>query len=126
MTDSSNEQIGLVRLIADEVQALHKGRGIQASDLDQRLGPNLRELAGGDPATSRRALTIQINSCAAQLATDMRLAVTASLALSGHTKEMPFLRERIEWLSEQIGRDYRTSARRVTDTEWLLALQSAH
>ena len=125
MTASSNEADGLVELIESELQSLHKGRGIQSSDLGKRIGKNLRELADAEPVNLREALTVQLNSCAAQLPSDMRLAVTASLALSGHTREMQHLDERVQWLSEQFGREFRTGKRRVREAERLLAEQIA-
>jgi hypothetical protein len=123
MTESPAEDIGPVDLIVEEIRSLHKGRGIQAADLAQRLGPHLRELVGGDPATLRQSLIVQLNNCAALLAADMRLAVTASLALSGKSRGMPTLRDRVQWLSDQIGKDSRTGTRRVEAAERLLAEQ---
>lgn len=114
---------GLVELIAQEIKSLHKGRGVHVGDLDKRLGPHLRELAGGRPASVRQNLIAQLNGCAAHLAHDMRLAVTASLALSGETKEMPQLRDRVNWLAGQIDRDFRTASRRIHAAERLLAEQ---
>ncbi|HWF79295.1 MAG TPA: hypothetical protein VN695_01850 [Streptosporangiaceae bacterium] len=135
MTSNATEGSGLVDLIAAELRILHKGRGIQAGDLDKRVGPHLRELASGDrfagdragadKAALRQSLTIQLSGCAAQLPQDVRLAVTASLALSGKTKEMATLRVRLEWLSDQIDRNYRTAERRMDEAEMLLAEQVA-
>ncbi len=51
--------------------------------------------------------------------------MTASLALSGQTKEMQHLDERVQWLSEQFGREFRTGKRRVKEAERLLAEQIA-
>jgi hypothetical protein len=121
MTQPSDDMSGQTELIAAEIQALHKGRGIQAHDLDTRLGPRLRELAGDDPAAFRRVLTIQLNSCALQLPGDMTVAVTASLGLQGQTSEMPFFRERVDWLASSLGRDSRTALRRISAAERLLA-----
>jgi hypothetical protein len=125
MTAHSSEAAGLVELIEAELHTLHRGRGIQAGDLAKRIGNHLTELADAEPASLREGLTVQLNSCAAQLPSDMRLAVTASLALSGQTKEMQHLDERVLWLSEQLGREFRTGKRRVKDAERLLAEQIA-
>ncbi|HUC59814.1 MAG TPA: hypothetical protein VMA95_20610, partial [Streptosporangiaceae bacterium] len=51
--------------------------------------------------------------------------VTASLALSGETREMQLLDERVQWLSEQFGREFRTGKRRVKEAERYLAEQIA-
>src|SRR5580704_11168427 len=111
MTTNSTEAIGLVELIEAELHSLHRGRGIQAGDLSGRIGKHLRELAEAESVNLRDSLTVQLNSCAAQLPSDLRLAVTASLALSGQTKEMQHLDERVQWLSEQFGREFRTGKR---------------
>jgi hypothetical protein len=125
MTVNSSEAVGLVELIEAELHSLHRGRGVQAADLGTRIGKNLRELANAEPANQRQALTVQLNSCAAQLPADMRLAVTASLALSGEIKELPHLDDRVQWLSEQLGREFRTGKRRVSEAERRLAEQIA-
>ncbi len=125
MTANQSETESLIELIEAELQSLHKGRAIQSSDLRQRVGKHLLELADAEPANLREALKVQLNGCAAQLPADLRLAVTASLALSGQAKEMPHLDQRVQWLSEQLGREFRTGKRRVREAERLLAEQIA-
>jgi hypothetical protein len=120
---------GLTELIAAEIRALRKGRGLQASDLDTRLGPYLRELVAAayetDAAERRQVLTAEINGCVAQLADDLRISVLASLGLSAETRQMAHLRERVEWLADQLHRDYRTALRRIDMGERLLAEEIA-
>jgi hypothetical protein len=112
----------LATRVADEIGLLHKGRGLQAGDLESRLGPLLRELAGtADAAARRQALIAEINRCAAQLPDDYRVAVEASLALSAETIEEPHFTRRASWLAERIDRDTRTAQRRIRDAEWRLA-----
>jgi hypothetical protein len=51
----------LAERVAKEIRQLHKGRGLQAGDLDSRLGPLLGELAGtADAAARRQALITEI------------------------------------------------------------------
>lgn len=126
MTEDPADGAELLRLITEEIKALHKGRGVQASNIYHRLGPHLRELAGGEPVAARQKLIVQLNGCAAQLTPDMRLAVTASLALSGKIKEITQLQGRVEWLAEQINREFRTASRRIDAAEGLLAEQIAN
>jgi hypothetical protein len=116
---------GQIKRIAAEIRSFHKGRGMQAHDLDTRLGPYLLELAGEDPTARRQVLRAQLTSCAIQLASDMSLAVTASLGLQGQTREMPYLRDRVDWLAGEMGRDYRTAQRRIGAAEKLLAEEIA-
>lgn len=112
----------LAQRAAYEIGALHKGRGLQAGDLDARLGPLLRELAGtADAAVRRQALTAEISRLAARLPDDYRVAIEASLALSAETIEEPRFTQRASWLAEKIDRDIRTAQRRVREAEWRLA-----
>ena len=98
--------------VAAELRSLRKGRGLQVGDLDSRLGPLMRELAdSGDAAARRQALVTEINRCCAQLLSDYRTAIEASLALSAETMQEPFFRERVSWLASQLDRDYRTALR---------------
>ncbi len=112
----------LAERVAKEIRQLHKGRGLQAGDLDSRLGPLLGELAGtADAADRRQALITEINRCAGQLLEDYHLAVGASLALSEETTDEPLFTRRATWLAERIDRDSRTALRRIREAEWRLA-----
>jgi hypothetical protein len=121
MTETSGAAAVQIAAIVAEIESLHKGRGVQVSDLDRHLGPYLSELAGPDADNRRQNLVVALNGCAALLPADMRLAVTASLALAGRPREMPYLRQRVDWLGEQIDREYRTALRRVGAAERMLA-----
>jgi hypothetical protein len=127
VTDASGPE--LTDLVAAEIRLLRKGRGLQASDLDRRLGPNLRELATGandsDAATRRRTLAAELNSCAVPLGDDLRTAITASLGLSVQTRQMPLFNDRVSWLAAEFSRDYRTVLRRIDAAERLLAEEIA-
>jgi translation elongation factor EF-Tu-like GTPase len=73
----------LAERVAKEIRQLHKGRGLQAGDLDARLGPLLGELAGtADAAARRQALITELSRYAAQLRGDYRKAIEARRALS--------------------------------------------
>lgn len=112
----------LAERVAKEIRQLHKGRGLQAGDLDSRLGPLLGELAGtADAAARRQALITEITRCAGQLLEDYRLAVVVSLALSEETTDEPLFTRRATWLAERIDRDSRTALRRIREAEWRLA-----
>src|ERR1700759_2903682 len=88
----------LTKQVTDEIRSLRKGRSLQVGDLDSRLRPPLRELAGsGDAADRRQALTAAISRCTAQLADEYRVAVEASLALSAETMQEPFFTGRVTW-----------------------------
>jgi hypothetical protein len=109
----------LAERVAKEIGQLHKGRGLQASDLESRLGPLLGELAGSTEAVARRqALTAEINRCADLLLGDYRIAVEASLALSPETIDEPLFTRRASWLAGELDRDTRTALRRIGEAEW--------
>ncbi|HZN19303.1 MAG TPA: hypothetical protein VFB84_14170 [Micromonosporaceae bacterium] len=122
--------VGLAERVAAEIRLLRKGRGINAPSIEARLGPHLRELVAGatgpDDGDCRRSLATEINNCAAGLAEDMRTAITASLGLSAETRQIPQLKDRIAWLSAQLGHGYRTALRRIDLAERLLAEEIAH
>jgi hypothetical protein len=112
----------LAERAAKEISQLHKGRGLQAGDLDSRVGPLLGELAGtADAAARRQALIAEISRCADQLLDDYRVAIGASLALSAETVDEPLFTRRASWLAEKLDRDTRTALRRIRDAEWRLA-----
>jgi hypothetical protein len=112
----------LAEQVAKEIGQLHKGRGLQAGDLDSRVGPLLGELAGATEAAARRqALIAEINRFAGQLLDDYRMAIGASLALEAETIDEPLFTRRASWLGEKLGRDTRTALRRIHEAEQRLA-----
>ena len=104
--------------LGDELSRLRRGRGIMASDLSERVGPNLRALAGIDPAGSqeeaRRRLLAFLGELARNLPEDLRLAFSAALALDEDVRHR-FLDERMRWLAARLQRDVRTARRRVDE-----------
>lgn len=115
--------------IADEIRSLHKGRGLQAGDLEQRLGPLLTELAsdrqGSGAVVRRQKLISEITTCSNHLAADLRAAIFASLALSGETRQMPYFKDRLSWLASHLRYEYRTALRRIDTAERLLSEEIA-
>src|ERR1700722_13410298 len=104
----------LTKRVTDEIRTLRKGRGLQAGDLDSRLGPLLGELAdGGDAAVRRKNLTAAISRCTAQLSGEYRVAAEASLALSAETMHEPVFTKRVTWVGGPLAREYRTALRRI-------------
>jgi len=119
----------LSSLIAAEIRALRKGRGLRTHDLDRRLGPHLRELAActptGDISELRRALMTEISTQAASLQYDLRTAVMASVGVLEETRDMARFGDRVSWLAQQADRNYRTALRRIDAAEQLLAEEVA-
>ncbi len=129
MTSSGAQVPELVEQIAAEIRALRKGRGMQAGDLEQRLGPMLTEFAIGsrnsDQVLRRPKLTSEITTCCAHLAADLHDAIFASLALSAQTWQMTHFGDRVSWLASHLGYEYRTALRRIDTAERLLAEEIA-
>ena len=102
----------------DELSRLRRGRGIMATDLQERVGPSLRALAGIDPVASqeeaRRRLLAFLDGLARNLPEDLGLALSAALALHDDVRHR-FLDERMRWLATRLERDVRTARRRVDE-----------
>lgn len=120
---TSAEDSAATPLIALEIRRLRKGRGIDAPDLRQRIGPYLRELARdpADVADLRRALASELTGQIARLPEDLRLIVNGSLGLAPQTRRMSLFGTRVAWLAEQSGQNARTVLRRIDAAEQLLA-----
>lgn len=120
---TSPEDEGATSLIAAEIRVLRRGRGIDAPDLHQRIGPYLRELARdpGDVAELRRALARELVARATKLPEDLRRVITGGLGLASGTRRMALFGNRVDWLAEQSGHNARTILRRIDVAEQLLA-----
>jgi hypothetical protein len=129
MTSSARKLPGPVEQIAAEIRSLRKGRGLQAGDVEQKLGPFLTELASGarnsGQVLRRHKLISEITTCSSHLAADLRAAIFASLALSSETRQMPYFKDRVSWLASHLGYEYRTALRRIDTAEQLLSEEIA-
>jgi hypothetical protein len=89
-----------------------------ACDLHERVGPTLRALAGIDPLggeqEARRRLLAFLDDLARSLPADLRLTLSAGLALDEDVRHR-FLDERMRWLAARLQRDVRTARRRVDE-----------
>ena len=125
-------------VIAAEIQALRKGRGLRG-DVAGRIGPLLLELAAGAPpvagaatpapgggaAAVRGTLAARLGKLAEALPGDLRLAILAALALHAATSDMRTYEQRKEWLARQVDRGARTAERRIDEAQDLLAQEVA-
>src|SRR5215472_11043150 len=104
-------------VIAGEIRQLRKGHGLQARDLDRRIGPHLRELSGNrassDVLDTREKLMAALSSRASALPADLRIAILAGLGLAEQTREMARFADRVSWLALHTDRQYRTALRRI-------------
>jgi hypothetical protein len=114
--------------LQQELAQLRRGHGLHARDVIERVGPRLSQLCGFCPDTSagqaRQLLVQGIGERVVALPPDLQLAVQAAFGLPPASQSR-FLRERMEWLGREIGRDPRTAMRRVESGSALLAEQLA-
>lgn len=99
-----------------ELNELRRGRGLDAADLHQRIGPCLREAceitAADQPAAARQKLVLRLTELCGRLPADLRLAALAALGLHEEAAG-EFLDRRISWLASVLDRDPRTARRRI-------------
>ncbi|MEU7785085.1 hypothetical protein [Amycolatopsis sp. NPDC049159] len=99
-----------------ELNELRRGRGLDAADLHQRIGPCLRaacEVADDDPpAAARHKVVLRLTELCGRLPADLRLAALAALGLHEEAAG-EFLDRRISWLASVLDRDPRTARRRI-------------
>jgi hypothetical protein len=106
-----------------ELRALARGRGLLAVDLDARVGPALRAVAGLDGLSGgalRAALSAWLRERLAALPEDLRTVAGVALGLDPHVDHR-LLTDRIEWLAGELHRDPRTVRRRGDEAFRLLA-----
>lgn len=124
MTASDGRRGSPVDEMLDELTQLRRGHGLHAADVLSRVGPRLSAACGFDQSVPggdrRRLLTERINVVVATLPPEARLAVQAAFALAP-ASQARFLKERMSWFGDRIGRDPRTAARRVDVALTLLA-----
>ncbi|KDN21653.1 hypothetical protein [Amycolatopsis rifamycinica] len=99
-----------------ELNELRRGRGLDAADLHQRIGPCLRAacaIAETDPpAAARQKLVLRLTELCGRLPPDLKLAALAALGLHEEAAG-EFLDRRISWLASVLDRDPRTARRRI-------------
>src|SRR5437763_6082513 len=107
-----------------ELNELRRGRGLDAADLHQRIGPCLREACGitgaDQPSAARLKLVLRLTELCGRLPADLRLAALAAFGLHEEAAG-EFLDRRISWLASVLDRDPRTARRRID-----LALRRPH
>lgn len=101
-----------------ECKSLRRGRGIFTSQIEPRIGPALRAVAGisGDegPAQIRMKVTDALTRLADHLPPDLRTAAVIAFALVPDSRERLY-KERVSLVARRIGRDDRTARRRIDE-----------
>jgi len=101
----------------DELMAIHRGRGMLADDVTDRIGDRLRIASGvtraDSPATVRRKVAGRLIELCGRLPGDVRISVLAALALH-RLADHQFVQDRMTWAARQINRDHpRAAVRRM-------------
>jgi hypothetical protein len=104
--------------VGDELRHLRRGRGVLDAELPGRIGPSLKSLSGiedsDSPTEARSKLIALVDELARDLAEDLRLALSAALAIHPDAQHR-FLDERMDWLSFRLARSVRSARRRVEE-----------
>jgi hypothetical protein len=116
MSPAPSETDGEIDEAVRELGELRRGRGIFATDIEQRTGRILREtcaIQATDTERQIREKLIQaITSLTTMLPDDLQLAALTAFGMEESTSG-EFLDQRLKWLAEALGRDPRTARRRV-------------
>ncbi|MFD9735653.1 hypothetical protein [Umezawaea sp. NPDC059074] len=101
-----------------ELKALRRGRGVQVPGLHRQVGPALREACGIDESDGadvvREKIRAWVLTTVHAFPEELKLAVTTPLALHDEAQHA-FLAHRIQWFADKIGRDSRTTRRRIDE-----------
>lgn len=101
-----------------ELKSLRKGRGLYASQIEERVGPTLRaacEVTDGDGLmVIRQKVTTRLAELAEYLPDDLRLATLAAFAINAEAR-LPLYQDRVLWAAVKVDRDPRTVRRRVDE-----------
>ncbi|HEV3359311.1 MAG TPA: hypothetical protein VG247_21110 [Pseudonocardiaceae bacterium] len=104
--------------LLDELKKLRKGRGIFAVDIERRVGPTLRRVAGIDnddgPAEVRSKIARRLHNLVRALPDDLRIAALTAFAIASDARQ-PLYKDRVALTASRIGRDPRTARRRMDD-----------
>jgi hypothetical protein len=104
--------------LVEDLKALRKGRGLFVSNVGDRVGQRLRELCGvtekDGPGEIRYRVARRLSGLAAELPTDLRMAVLAAFGMLPDAQS-PLYQDRVAWIAQRIGRDPRTARRRIDE-----------
>ncbi len=118
--------------VADELQALQRGRGLRRPNIRAWLGPHLTELVGceasADDEVWRTEVSAMLVGAADSLPRDQRYLF---LVTSGIASDALLLKDRMTLAGEKLQRDHRSLSRRLRAAEqalaeFLLANRRAH
>jgi len=111
-------------IMIHELRQLHRGHGVLAVDVMQRVGPQLMTILGINrqmPLGEARARLIGgLTATILDLPPELQMPLQAAFALPP-ADQSRFLRERLEWVGGRLERDPRTARRRVEEGMALLA-----
>ncbi|MEU4191404.1 hypothetical protein AB0E69_05875 [Kribbella sp. NPDC026611] len=111
-----------VDLLTEELEQLHRGRGVHAPAVEAKLGPHLRELIFGDnepdESEARSLIRASLVSAAEVLPADLAQVFRTGLGVDDTT---PLLGDRLERLGRLMDRGARTMSRRLHESNRAVA-----
>jgi hypothetical protein len=104
--------------VLNELKTLRKNDGVRTQNIQHRIGPGIREIAGisalDTPELARQKLTGALEMIMRLLPEDLHLAVGFGLGIDPSAPEGGYLC-RADALAAMLGKDVRTARRRVDD-----------
>ena len=108
--------------LAEELKALHPGRGVRRPRVKDWLGPRLADILGVTDASSdkevRAALVGLLKDHTEKLPTDLRWLFRLA---AGMTLDQPMLKVRLEFAEQKLDRSSRVIRRHLREAELLVA-----
>ena len=108
--------------LADELKALHRGRGVRRPRVDDWLGPGLTDILGAQDSRSdtqtRAALVGLLKEHTERLPADLRWLFRVA---AGLTVDLPLLKDRLELAEAKLDRRPRVLRRHLREAELLVA-----
>jgi hypothetical protein len=106
-------------VLAAELKAARRGRGLYHAGIAGRIGPAMRAAfgvqAGDVPSVARAKVIRRVRDGSRGLPEELRLAVLAALAIHDEVRDLILLQDRVTWLAVRIRRDVRTARRRIDE-----------
>lgn len=106
-------------LLAAELKATRRGRGLYHAGIAGRMGPAMRAAFGildtDDPVDARRKAIRGVRDGSRGLPEELQLAVLAALGIHPDVRNLMLLQDRVSWLAGRLRRDDRTARRRIDE-----------
>jgi hypothetical protein len=106
-------------VLATELKAARRGRGLYHPDIAGRVGPAMRAAFGltdvDAAAVARSKMIRRVQEGSRSLPEELQLAVLGALGIHQDVRDMMLLQDRVAWLAGRIHKDNRTARRRIDE-----------